>query len=87
MSPMIKYSFARIGLFVVVAAVLAVAPVPINFLVKLMIAVLVSAVLALFLLRGIRDQVAAQLSGAASRRAQEKEQLRAALAGDDDEES
>ena len=86
MSPMMKYSFARIGLFVAVAAILAVVPVGINILVKLMIAVVVSAALSWFLLRGLRDQVAGQLGAAAQQRAAEKERLRAALAGDDEPE-
>jgi hypothetical protein len=80
---MMKYSLARIGLFVVVAAILAAIPWQVNILVKLMIAVIVSALLALFLLRGMRDQVANHLAGSAQRRAAEKEKLRSALAGDD----
>jgi Protein of unknown function (DUF4229) len=84
MSPMLKYSFARVGLFVVVAAILIAIPFPINPLIKLMLAVIVSALLSLFLLRGMRDQVADQLAGAAQRRAEEKERLRSALAGDED---
>ena len=85
MSPMMKYSLARVGLFVAVAAVLTVLPIPLAFLVRLMIAVVVSAVLSLFLLRGMRDQVAEQLGAAARRRAAEKERLRAALAGEDEQ--
>jgi hypothetical protein len=84
MSPMLKYSFARVGLFVVVAAILIAIPFPINPLIKLMLAVIVSALLSLFLLRRMRDQVADQLAGAAQRRAEEKERLRSALAGDED---
>jgi Protein of unknown function (DUF4229) len=82
MSPMLKYTLARIGLFAAVAALLIVLPIPISILLKLLIAVLVSALLALFLLRGLRDEVAAQLAGAQQRRAVEKERLRAALADD-----
>jgi Protein of unknown function (DUF4229) len=82
MNPMLKYSLARIGLFLAVAAILLVIPFELNILIKLAIAVLVSALLALFLLRGLRDEVAAQLAGAQQRRAVEKERLRAALADD-----
>jgi membrane protein implicated in regulation of membrane protease activity len=80
---MMKYSLARVGLFVAVAAILMAVPVHLSPLIKLMIAVIVSALLALVLLRGMRDRVAEQLSGAAARRADEKARLRAALVGDD----
>ena len=82
-SPMVKYTLARLGLFVVVLGILAAVPIQINILVKLMIAIVVSALLALVLLRGMRNEVATQLAGAAERRAEEKQRLRAALAGDD----
>jgi hypothetical protein len=81
---MLKYSLARVGLFVVVAAILIVVPIQVNILLKLMIAVIVSALLALFLLRGMREEVAEQMAGASQRRATEKARLRAALAGDDE---
>jgi hypothetical protein len=84
-NPMMKYTLARVLLFVVVAAVLIAIPVHINPLIKLMTAVIVSALLALFLLRRMRDDVANQLAGAASRRAEEKARLRAALEGDEPE--
>lgn len=85
MNPMMKYTLARLLLFVVVAAALIAIPVHINPLIKLMTAVIVSALLALFLLRRMRDDVANQLAGAASRRAEEKARLRAALAGEETE--
>ena len=84
-NPMMKYTLARLLLFVVVAAILIAIPVHINPLIKLMIAVIASALLALFLLRGMRDEVANQLAGAASRRAEEKARLRAALDGEETE--
>jgi UPF0716 family protein affecting phage T7 exclusion len=83
MNPMLKYSLARVGLFVVVAAILIAIPVQISILLKLMIAVVISALLALFLLRGMRNQVAEQMAGSAQRRADEKARLRDALAGDE----
>ena len=83
MNPMLKYTLARIGLFVAVAAVLVVIPVPLHILIKLAVAVVISAVLALFLLKGMRDDVAHQLAGAQQRRAAEKERLRSALGGDE----
>jgi hypothetical protein len=51
---MLKYTLARVGLFVAVAAILIALPIHISVLLKLMIAVIVSALLALVLLRGMR---------------------------------
>jgi Protein of unknown function (DUF4229) len=82
-NPFVKYTLARVGLFAVVAAVMLVLPLPINVLLKLMIAVLLSAILALVLLKGMREEVAVHLSARAEQRAAEKERLRAALAGED----
>ncbi len=81
MNVSIKYTLGRIGLFLAVFAGLL--PVPIHPLLKLMVAVLVSALLAYLLLRGWRDEMAASLAAAAQRRRAEKERLRAALAGED----
>ena len=80
---MVKYTLARLGLFVAVAAILVVAPIPVSLLLKLAVAILVSAVLSFVLLRGLRDQVADQLAAASTRRTARKAELRAALAGDD----
>jgi mannitol-specific phosphotransferase system IIBC component len=80
-SPAIKYTLARLGLFLVV--LLALLPIPvIDVLLKLMIAVLVSAVASWFLLRGMRDRVADRIEQSMDRRREEKEKLRAALAGE-----
>ncbi|GAA0731585.1 DUF4229 domain-containing protein [Dactylosporangium roseum] len=84
MSPIVKYSLARLGLFVVVAAVALTVPVDVNITLKLMVAVLVSAVLAFFLLKGMREQASVQAVGVAQRRTEKRERLRAALNGDDD---
>ena len=84
MSPATKYTLGRIGLFVVVALpLLLFLPQEMNVLLKLMIALLISAVLAFFVLRRWRDEVAEHLSVGSRRKAAEKEKLRAALAGDD----
>jgi hypothetical protein len=80
-SPLVKYTLARIGLFVVVAAVLLAIPFELNLFLKLAIALLISAGLAVFLLRGMRDDLTNQLASAADRRKAEKARLRAALAG------
>jgi hypothetical protein len=82
-SPAVKYTLGRIGLFLAVFAVLW--PVNLNVLLKLMIAVLFSAALAFFLLRGWRDQMADRLATTASRRKAERDRLRSALAGEDEE--
>ena len=71
MNASLKYTLGRIGLFLVVLAALL--PVPVSLLLKLMIAVLVSALLAYFLLRGWRDEMAASLAEGAQRRRAEKE--------------
>ncbi len=81
-SPAIKYTLARIGLFL--AVLLALWPIDMNVLLKLMIAILASAGLAFFLLRRWRDQVAGTLAGAVHRRRAERDRLRSALAGEDD---
>ena len=78
-----KYSFARLAIFLVVAAALLLLPVPVDPLIKLMVALLVSAVLAYFLLGRLRDQVGEQVAGVAQRRAEKKDRLRSALAGED----
>jgi hypothetical protein len=81
MSPAVKYTLGRLGLFLVVLAALF--PVPLNIFVKLMLALVFSATLSFFLLRTWRDQMAQQLADAAERRRAQKARLRAALAGDD----
>ena len=81
MSPAVKYTLGRFGLFVVVLALLL--PVPLNVLVKAMIALVVSAALSYFLLARWRAEMAEQLGSVAQRRREEKQRLRAALAGDE----
>jgi hypothetical protein len=55
-----------------------------NVLLKLMIALVVSAGLSYFLLKSLRTDVSDRLSENARRRIEEKHRLRAALAGDDE---
>ncbi|GAA3347560.1 hypothetical protein GCM10020358_62830 [Amorphoplanes nipponensis] len=81
MSPAVKYTLGRFGLFVVVFVLLL--PVPLAFLVKAMIALLASAGFSYFLLAKWRNEMAEQLGTVAERRKAEKERLRAALAGDE----
>jgi hypothetical protein len=82
MKPWIKYTLGRIGLFVLVFVLLL--PLPLNFFVSAMIALVVSFALSAFLLADWRNQMGEELASASSRRAAEKERLRAALAGDED---
>ncbi|MDG4763265.1 DUF4229 domain-containing protein [Solwaraspora sp. WMMD406] len=82
MSPAVKYTLGRIGLFAVV--VLALWPIDMNIFLKLMIAVIFSAALSFFLMRGWRDEMAQQIAESAERRRAEKDRLRSALAGDDE---
>lgn len=83
MSPALKYTLGRVGLFV--AVLLALWPVDIDIFLKLILALLFSAALSYFLLRHWRDEMAYQLAESAQRRKAEKERLRAALAGEDEQ--
>ncbi len=82
MTPVAKYSLARVGMFVL--ALLILLPFPLNVFVKLMAALLISLVLSFFLFTRLRAQMTEQVAGGVQRRRQEKERLRAALAGDED---
>ncbi|MBL7260903.1 DUF4229 domain-containing protein [Paractinoplanes lichenicola] len=82
MSPAIKYTLGRVGLFAVVLGLLSFFP--LNLLVAGMIAIVVSAVASYFLLAKWRNQMNEQLVSVATRRSAEKERLRAALAGDEE---
>lgn len=77
-----KYTLGRLGLFVLVALVLL--PFRLNLFVTLMIALLVSMGLSYVLLRRWREEFAEQLASGRGRRREQKEQLRAALAGEDE---
>jgi Protein of unknown function (DUF4229) len=80
-SAMYKYTLGRVVLFVVILAALT--PIPLNLLVKLMIALFASAGFSYFLLARWRNEMAEQLASASDRRKRERTRLRAALAGDD----
>ena len=85
MNPMVKFTLGRVGLFVIVALLLW--PVPIDLLLKLMIAVIASFALQFVVLRKWRLEMIGQVDQVANRRRTEKAKLRAALAGEDDEKS
>jgi membrane protein implicated in regulation of membrane protease activity len=81
-SPAVKYTVARIALFV--AALLALWPVELNIFVKLLLALAFSAAISLLLLRRWRDEMGQQMAEAVERRRGEKQRLRSALAGEDE---
>lgn len=83
MNPIVKYTLARVALFAACAGLVSL-PADMNFFLKLLIALLVSSVASFFLLRQWRDEVAEYLSAASRRRLDQKERLRAALAGEDE---
>jgi len=82
MSPAYKYTAGRFVLFAAVFALLL--PLPLNILVKAMIALIASAAFSYFLLAKWRNEMAEQIGSAVSRRQQEKNRLRSALAGDEE---
>ncbi|SNT56950.1 Protein of unknown function [Asanoa hainanensis] len=82
MSPTVKYTLARLGLFVVIFAVLI--PIPMGLFLKLILALAFSATISWFFLRTWRDQMAQQLADTVDKRRADKAKLRSALAGDDE---
>jgi membrane protein implicated in regulation of membrane protease activity len=84
-NPYVKYTMARLGLFVAAAALVWF--LPLDPLVRLMIALVISAVASLFLLRRMRDDVSVHVSGSVDRRRDSRERLRRALAGEDGEDA
>ncbi len=81
--PATRYTLGRIGLFVVAFAVLW--PVPIDLLLRLMIAAAISGIGSWFLLSRSRNEMGATIEKSLATRKEKKERLRAALAGDDDQ--
>jgi Protein of unknown function (DUF4229) len=82
MSPAVKYTLGRIGVFVVILALLY--PVPMNILLKLILAIFLSAAVSYFVLARWRDELTARMEGSLRRRRAEKDRLRAALAGEEE---
>jgi Protein of unknown function (DUF4229) len=79
---MVKYTLARVGIFVVLA--LALIPLVHQLLLAMLISAVLTAVIAYFGLRKWRNEVAATLERSITARREEKNKLRSALAGDDD---
>ncbi|GIG70709.1 DUF4229 domain-containing protein [Phytomonospora endophytica] len=82
MHPGVKYALGRVAIFVVVVALLW--PVGLDPLLTLMLALLVSMGVSYFLLKRWRDEASGAIARGAEKRREEKERLRAALAGDDE---
>jgi uncharacterized membrane protein YccC len=87
-SPGLKYTLARFGIFVActVPAILLL-PQSLDLLLRVLIGAVLSAVVSLLLLRRWRGQMADQISAGLQSRREEKERLRAALAGEDEPET
>ncbi|MGH3737152.1 MAG: DUF4229 domain-containing protein [Micromonosporaceae bacterium] len=83
MSAAVKYTLGRLVLFALVAVGLL--PVGLDLLVTLMVALVVSMALSYVLLRRWREEFAEQIAQGARRRREQKDQLRAALAGEDED--
>jgi hypothetical protein len=84
MTPAVKYALGRFLVFVACALpVFLVLPAAVNPLLKLLIALLLSMVVSLFVLRRWRDELAAQLALRAQQRQADRERLRRALEGED----
>jgi hypothetical protein len=83
-SPVVKFTLGRVGLFVVIALLLWLVPIKIDPLLKLMIALVISVPLQFVVMRKWRADMIDYVDQAATRRHAEKEKLRAALAGEDE---
>jgi hypothetical protein len=80
----VKYTLARFGIFVAcLLPALFLLP-DVNLFLKLLIALLASSVASYFLLRPMAGELADRMNVNLVRRKQEKERLRAALAGEDE---
>jgi hypothetical protein len=83
MTPALKYTLGRLGLFLAVFLVML--PIPaLSLPVKALVALLVSMPLAWFALRRWRDQTSVAIATGIERRRARRERLRAALAGEDE---
>ncbi len=88
MNPGLRYTLARIVVFVVctVPAVLFL-PSSLDLLLRILIGAVVSAIVSFLFLARWRDEMAESLSATFRQRREEKERLRAALAGEDEPEA
>jgi hypothetical protein len=84
-TPGLKYTLARFGIFVActVPAIMLL-PQSLDLLLRILIGAVLSAVVSLLVLNKWRNQMADQISTGLQQRRDEKERLRAALAGEDE---
>jgi membrane protein implicated in regulation of membrane protease activity len=82
MNPMLKYTLGRLGIFVAFALPAMYLLTSLDPLVRLMVALVVSAVVSYFALRRWRDEVSQRIAESARRRTEHRERLRSALAGE-----
>ncbi len=82
--PTVKYTLGRVGLFVLVFGALLLVP-GIGLLVKLMVAIIASFGLQFLLLKKWRNEMIGYIDGSVAKSKAEKAKLRAALAGDEDD--
>ena len=80
--PMVKYTLARVGMWVVLTFVLN--AILHNVILCALISAVVTAIAGFFLLSKWRNEVASTLETSITKRRAEKEKLRSALAGDDE---
>jgi hypothetical protein len=83
LSPTAKYLLARAGLFLIIGVALW--PTGLDPLVIAMAALLGSFLISLVLLRRLRDDMIHNVDSTMARRRKEKSRLRAALAGEDED--
>jgi hypothetical protein len=79
---MLKYTLGRLAIFVACALPAMFLLTSVDPLIRLMIALVVSAGISYFALRRWREEVSLRLAESARRRSEERERLRGALAGD-----
>jgi hypothetical protein len=85
MKPAVKYTLGRLCLFLVCAFLaFGLLPRDLNDFLKLMVALVASLPLSYVVLRKWREELAGQYLTGRARRVEEKERLRAALAGEDE---
>lgn len=83
MKPFLKYNLYRAGLLVISLGLVWF--LPLNLLVRLMLALVISGIASLFLLRNAREEISTHIAARVDRGKAERDKLRAALAGEDDQ--
>jgi membrane protein implicated in regulation of membrane protease activity len=82
MNPVLKYTLGRLSIFVAFALPAMLLLTSLDPLVRLMIALVVSAIVSYFALRRWREEVSQRIAESARRRTEDRERLRGALAGE-----